>query len=81
VKPAEPKFWNAVTGENISFADGMEIGREIFTLDRAKVEEWKTKFYAFEGFNTSNGWPKRETLEKLGLKKVVDALQSKAKLG
>jgi aldehyde:ferredoxin oxidoreductase len=127
---AEPKFWNAVTGKNITFADGMEIGRKIFTLDRAiwtlqgrtrdmevfpdyiynvksrglllpmyqngkweyatgqgrtldraKVEEWKTKFYDFEGFNTSNGWPKRETLEKLGLKKVADALQSKGKLG
>ncbi len=32
---AEPKFYNAVTGKNITFADGMEIGRKIFTLDRA----------------------------------------------
>ncbi|MEJ2110626.1 MAG: aldehyde ferredoxin oxidoreductase C-terminal domain-containing protein, partial [Acidobacteriota bacterium] len=32
---AEPKFFNAVTGRNISFADGMELGRKIFTLDRA----------------------------------------------
>jgi aldehyde:ferredoxin oxidoreductase len=32
---AEPKFFNAVTGKNISFADGMEIGRKIWTLERA----------------------------------------------
>ena len=127
---AEPKFFNAVTGKNITFADGMETGRKIYTLDRsiwvlqgrhrdmevfpeylytqktrgtllpmyengkwsysagagrildrAKVEEWKTKFYEFEGFNASNGWPKRDTLEKLGLKKLADTLQSKGKLG
>jgi aldehyde:ferredoxin oxidoreductase len=127
---AEPKFYNAVTGKNISFADGMEIGRKIWTLDkaiwvlqgrhrdqevfpdyiydkpsgshimpvyesgkwsyganagrkldRAKFEEWKTKFYEFEGFNSSNGWPKRDTLEKLGLSKVADLLQRKGRLG
>ena len=32
---AEPKFLNAVTGKNLSFADGMEIGRKIWNLDRA----------------------------------------------
>ena len=127
---AEPKFYSAVTGKNISFADGMEIGRKIWTLDkaiwvlqgrhrdqevfpdyvyakpseslvlpvyrggkwsydanvgrkldRAKFEEWKTKFYEFEGFNSANGWPKRATLEGLGLKKVAGLLQSKGKLG
>ena len=129
---AEPRFFNAVTGKKISFADGMELGRKIFTLDRAiwtiqgrhrdmevfpdyvyeqssrgevlpmyddktkkwsysagsgrkldraKVEEWKTKFYAFEGFNTTNGWPTRKTLEDMGLKKVADVMQSKDKLG
>ena len=31
----EPKFFNAVTGKNISFADGMEVGRRIWNLDRA----------------------------------------------
>ncbi|HTY64251.1 MAG TPA: aldehyde ferredoxin oxidoreductase N-terminal domain-containing protein [Acidobacteriota bacterium] len=127
---AEPKFWNAVTGKNITFADGMETGRKIWNmdkaiwvlqgrhrnqevfpnylynkpseahvlpvfhngewtyaanagrkLDRAKVEEWKTKFYDFEGWNTDNGWPKRKTLESLGMKKVADTLQRKNKLG
>jgi aldehyde:ferredoxin oxidoreductase len=129
---AEPRFFNAVTGRNITFADGMELGHKIFTLDRAiwtiqgrhrdmevfpdyiyeqgspgallpmyddktkkwsysdgkgrkldraKVEEWKTRFYDFEGFNTANGWPTRKTLEGIGLKKVADVMQSKGRLG
>lgn len=129
---AEPRFFNAVTGRNISFAEGMELGRKIFTLDRAiwtiqgrhrdmevfpdyiyeqgsrgellpmyddktkkwsydtgagrkldraKFEEWKTRFYDFEGFNTVNGWPTRKTLEDMGLKKVADVMQSKDRLG
>jgi aldehyde:ferredoxin oxidoreductase len=32
---AEPRFFNAVTGKNITFADGMKLGHKIFTLDRA----------------------------------------------
>ena len=48
---------------------------------KAKFEEWKTRFYDFEGWNTTNGWPKRSTLESVGLKKVADTLQSKNKLG
>jgi aldehyde:ferredoxin oxidoreductase len=129
---AEPRFFNAVTGKKITFADGMELGRKIFTLDRAiwtlqgrhrdmevfpdyiyekpssgallpmfdekaqkwtyatgegrtldraKVEEWKTKFYAFEGFNTESGWPTRKTLDGMGLKKVADLMQSRNRLG
>jgi aldehyde:ferredoxin oxidoreductase len=126
----EPRFFNAVTGKNISFADGVEIGRKVWNIDRsiwvlqgrhrdmevlagyvynvpskgnyylpnfengkwtyftqpgrvlnkARFEEWKTKFYDFEGWNNTNGWPKRNTLEQLGLKKVAETLQSKGKL-
>ena len=32
---AEPKFWNAVTGDNRTFADYMELGHKIYTLDRS----------------------------------------------
>ncbi len=32
---AEPRFLNAVTGKNFSFADGMELGRKIWNLDKA----------------------------------------------
>jgi aldehyde:ferredoxin oxidoreductase len=127
---AEPKFYNAVTGKNISFADGMEMGRKIWNLDKAiwvlqgrhrnqevfpdyiynkpseahvrpdyqngkweyannagrkidreKFEGWKTRFYEFEGWDAASGWPKRSTLESLGMKKVADTLQAKGKLG
>lgn len=127
----EVRFFNAVTGKNITFADGMEIGRRIWNLDnaiwilqgrhrdmvkyadfiyevpfsgvypvpmyvngewkfanaagrkidRAKFEEFKTKFYAFEGWNTSNGWPTRSTLEALNLKHVADLLAARGRLG
>lgn len=32
---AEPMLFNAVTGQNITFNDGMEIGRKVWNLDRA----------------------------------------------
>ena len=127
---AEPRFWNAVTGQNLSFADAMEIGHKIYTLDRSiwvlqgrhrnmeispdyvydqpsrgsnlpmyidgkwkydkgvgrkldrdKFEDWKTKFYKFEGYNPENGYPTRETLEGMNLKRVADTLESNGKLG
>jgi aldehyde:ferredoxin oxidoreductase len=50
-------------------------------LNKEKFEEWKSKFYNLEGWNEANGWPKRSTLEDMGLKKVADTLQKKGKLG
>ena len=32
---AEPKFFNVVTGKNISFLDGINLGRKIWNLDHA----------------------------------------------
>ncbi|MDR0311481.1 MAG: aldehyde:ferredoxin oxidoreductase, partial [Acidobacteriota bacterium] len=127
---AEPRFWNAITGQNKTFADCMEIGHKIYTLDRAiwniqgrnkamevfpdymyeqptngsmqpmiingewtysngkgrvfdraKFEDFKTRFYKFEGWNPDNSYPTRATLEKMGMKNVADVLQSKGKLG
>jgi aldehyde:ferredoxin oxidoreductase len=130
----EPLFYNTVTGKNITFADGMEIGRKAWSLKRAilvlqgrnrdmekfsgfmyrpgasfinvgggvpvydgsqwswvpgddmilderGVEQWKTAFYKFEGWDAETGYPKRKTLEDLGLKNVADILQAKNKLG
>jgi aldehyde:ferredoxin oxidoreductase len=54
------------------------VGR---VLNKTKFEEWKTRFFKFEGWNPSSGRPTRSTLESIGLKKVADALQSKGKLG
>ena len=127
---AEPRFWNAITGQKLTFADAMEIGHKIFTLDRAiwniqgrdkamevfpdyiydqptngseqpmivdgewvyatgrgrgfdraKVEDFKERFYKFEGWNPANSYPTRATLEKMGMRQVADLLQSKGKLG
>jgi len=133
----EPKFLNAVTGKNYNFADGMEIGKKIWTLDNAiwtlqgrhrdmvqfaeyiyktpccksaswsglyylpgrengkwkyislndrhidrnKFEEWKTKFYKFEGWDPGTGWPTRVTLKSLGMTRVSDELKKKDRLG
>jgi aldehyde:ferredoxin oxidoreductase len=32
---AEPVYWKAVTGQELSFADGVELGRKIWNLDNA----------------------------------------------
>ena len=48
-------------------------------LDKARTEDWKSRFYAFEGWD-DNGVPTKATLEKLGLTKVAAALQAAGKL-
>ncbi len=127
---AEERFWKAVTGQNMSFADAMEVGHKIYTLDRSiwilqgrhrdmevfpdyiydqptrgselpmyingkwtyangagrkldrkKVEDFKTKFYKFEGYNPDNGYPTRKTLEGMNMKNVADLLEKRGKLG
>ncbi len=130
----ETVFYNAVTGKNLTFAEGIEIGRKAWNLKRAilvlqgrnremekfsgfmykpgashisivggvpfydgskwdwtpgtdmyldkqGVEQWKTAFYQFEGWDTKSGYPNRKTLEDLGLKSIADILQSENKLG
>lgn len=133
----EPKFYNAVTGQNITFEDGIKLGTKIWNLDRsiwvlqgrtrdldkldewqfrtgapaehstyeipyimtvfengewsyknvwgrmldhAKYEDFKTRYYKFEGWNPETGAPTRETLEKHGLGKVADALAAAKKI-
>ena len=50
-------------------------------LDREGVEQFKTHFYRFEGWDVENGWPTRKTLEDLGMKKVADVMAARGKLG
>jgi len=50
-------------------------------LDRAGVEEFKSNFYKLEGWDVDTGWPKKNTLEELGMKKVADVMSSNGKLG
>jgi aldehyde:ferredoxin oxidoreductase len=50
-------------------------------LDREGVEQFKTHYYAQEGWDTSNGWPTRKALEGLGLGRVADVMAAKNRLG
>ena len=50
-------------------------------LDKAGMEHWKTNYYNVEGWDPETGWPKRRTLEELGLKKVADTLEKAGRLG
>ncbi len=131
----EPVFLAAITGEHISFVEGLKIGQKIWNLDNAiwtlqgrhrdmvvfsdyiyeqpfdggvapayflpgredgewkyvnvagrkldreKFEDWKTRFYKFEGWDPKTGWPTRQTLESLGLSEVADTLKKHGKLG
>ncbi len=127
----EPIFFNAVTGKNVTYAEGINIGRKIWTLDHAiwtlqgrhrhdvhfadyiyavpnefkftmpvckngqwvyepvgarlidreKFEEFKTRYYELEGWDIETGWPKRSTLEQLGLGWIADELEHHGKLG
>lgn len=138
----EPRFFNAVTGSNITFEEGIRIGKRIWNLDNAiwtlqgrhrdmvhfaeyiystpfegketitgpgsmtafymtgrkegnweyiplegrhldkeEFEDWKTRYYEFEGWDPATGWPKQETLGSLGLESVARELEIADKLG
>ncbi len=50
-------------------------------LDRKGVDDFKSHFYALEGWDKEHGWPTRKTLEDFGLKRVADTLAAKGRLG
>jgi aldehyde:ferredoxin oxidoreductase len=135
---AEPRYFKAVTGKDLSFEDGINLGRKIWnldhaiwtlqgrhrdmvhfvdniyeqpplfpvdagiadvhmpgkedgkwgfygysqrTLDRDKFDEFKTRFYELQGWDTTTGYPTRATLESMGLGYVADELEKNGKLG
>jgi len=51
------------------------------TLDREKFDEFKTRFYRLQGWDTATGYPTRAALEPLGLGYVADELKKDGKLG
>ncbi len=51
------------------------------TLDRNKFEEFKTLFYDLQGWDPETGFPKRSTLQEVGLGYVADELEKNGKLG
>ena len=50
-------------------------------LDRDKFDEFKTRFYELQGWDTATGYPTRSALEPLGLGYVADELEKNGKLG
>lgn len=50
-------------------------------LDRKGVDDFKSHYYALEGWDKEHGWPTRKTLEGFGLKKVADTLAANRRLG
>ena len=50
-------------------------------FDKDKFEEFKTRLYTLEGWNTETGYPERATLEGLGLADCCIALAAVNKLG
>jgi aldehyde:ferredoxin oxidoreductase len=51
------------------------------TLNRDRFDEFKTRFYRLQGWDTSSGYPKRSTLESLKLDYVADELERNNKIG
>ena len=50
-------------------------------IDRDKFEQFKTRFYTLQGWETTTGYPTRPLLNRLGLGYVADELKQHGKLG
>jgi aldehyde:ferredoxin oxidoreductase len=50
-------------------------------FERDKFDEFKTRFYKLQGWDTSSGYPTRKTMESLYLGYVADELQKNDRLG
>ncbi len=58
----------------VRFADFVPIDQDGF-------EEFKTRFYTLQGWDTAAGFPTRSTLAGMGLGSVADELEARGKLG
>jgi aldehyde:ferredoxin oxidoreductase len=56
-------------------------GVEPRVVDRQKFEEFKTTFYELQGWDPATGYPRRSTLDSLGLGYVADELEDNDTLG
>ncbi len=50
-------------------------------FEKDRFEDFKTRFYRFQGWEERTGYPTRKTLESLDLKPVADELEAEGKLG
>ncbi len=62
----------------VPIPDGYQEGRK---LDRKKFEKMKDEYYELRGWDVATGFPRRSTLEKLGLTKVATRMSKIKKLG
>jgi aldehyde:ferredoxin oxidoreductase len=51
------------------------------SLNKSKFEEFKTRFYQLQGWDTGSGYPNRKILASMGLGYVADELEQGGKLG
>jgi aldehyde:ferredoxin oxidoreductase len=51
------------------------------SIDKDKFEEFKTRFYKLQGWDTATGYPTRATMESLDLGYVADELKKHGKVG
>jgi aldehyde:ferredoxin oxidoreductase len=51
------------------------------TINKNKFEEFKTRFYKLQGWDTTTGYPTRQTLESMNMAYVADELEKNNKLG
>jgi aldehyde:ferredoxin oxidoreductase len=57
-----------------------DLCRDMY-LDRKGVDDFKTHFYALEGWDKEHGWPTKKTMEDLGLKRMIESMKKAEKLG
>jgi aldehyde:ferredoxin oxidoreductase len=62
----------------VPIPDGSQKGRK---LDRKKFEKMKDEYYELRGWDIATGFPRRSTLEKLGLTEVAARMAKIKKLG
>ncbi|MBI5443101.1 MAG: aldehyde:ferredoxin oxidoreductase [Deltaproteobacteria bacterium] len=71
----------------VHYLPGRENGKWTYVavdgrhLDKNGFDEWKTRYYALEGWDPKTGWPLKSTLDSLGLPHVAEELTKKRKLG
>lgn len=62
----------------VPIPDGYQEGRK---LDRKKFEKMKDEYYGLRGWDVATGFPRRSTLEKLGLNEVAAEMGKLKRVG
>ena len=62
----------------VPVTDGPQKGQK---LDKKKFEKMKDEYYALRGWDVATGFPRRSTLEKIGLTDIASQMGKIKKLG